>query len=60
MEKYYLEEIFVGDTVPEGTIARMEKERQRAYIISKLNVKLNRQKEELIAFLDELLKEALQ
>lgn len=57
MDKPYIEEIFVGETHPEGTLARMERERQIAYIMSKFKLKLQKQEREMISFVNELLKE---
>ena len=59
MDKFKEEEIFLGEAVPQGTLARMEKERKIGYIISKLNIKLNRQREDLVEYFEELLKETL-
>jgi hypothetical protein len=59
MDKFDIEEIFAGEAVPEGTIDRMEKERQIAYIVNKLNVRMGKQKDELNHFVEELLRETL-
>jgi hypothetical protein len=55
MTKFELEEIFLGEAVPEGTAARMEHERKMIYLLSKLNVRLNRQREDFLEYLEELL-----
>lgn len=59
MDKPYIEEIFVGETHPEGTLARMERERQIAYIMSRINIRMGKQTEEMIVFITELLRETM-